>query len=321
MVGDGPWRRAVTRPGSGGISGDPFDALAVALLAKGALPELQKAASRKEWSKLAAELREHPESVALRIEELLDRISLQELDHLLEEQDVQPSLPGRIENVELARHRRLRRVKPKAQLALVVDQLEDLFVNGFPKEVQQRYFAVLAALVRCQRVFVVAALRSDFYAAYHQFPELVALVGSSGRFDLLPPTRTELRSIIRLPAEAAGLSFERDIKTNRALDEALTDAAIVSPEPLPLLEHLLAQLYRKQLDRKDGLLRWSDYRESGEFEGALANHAEAVFAGLNSDAQQTFEFVMRRLTSLGPDDKAHTRRVLLSRARFISRAG
>ena len=309
VVGDGPWRRAATRPGSGGTSGDPFDALAVALLAKSALPELQKAGSRREWRELAAELREHPESVALRIKELLDRISLQELDHLLEEQDVQPSLPGRIESIELARHRRLRRVKPKAQLALVVDQLEDLFVNGFPKEVQQRYFAVLAALVRCQRVFVVAALRSDFYAAYHQFPELVALIGSSGRFDLLPPSRTELRSIIRLPAEAAGLSFERDIKTNRALDEALTDAAIVSAEPLPLLEHLLSQLYRKQLDRKDGLLRWSDYRESGEFEGALANHAEAVFAGLNSDAQQTFEFVMRRLTALGPDDKAHTRRV------------
>ena len=304
VVGDGPWRRAVTRPGPGGTSGDPFDALAVALLAKGALPELEKAASRNEWRKLAAELREHPDSVALRVKELLDRISLQELDHLLDEQETQSPLPGRIESVELARHRRLRRVKPKAQLALVIDQLEDLFASGFSRELQQRYIAVLAALVRCQRVFVVAALRSDFYASYLQFPELVALVGPSGRFDLLPPTRSELRSIIRLPAEAAGLSFERDIKANRALDEALTDAAMACAEPLPLLEHLLSQLYRKQLDRRDGLLRWADYRELGEFEGALASHAETVFTALNSDAQQTFEFVMRQLASLGPDGKA-----------------
>jgi hypothetical protein len=304
VVGDGPWRRAVTRPGPGGTSGDPFDALAVALLAKGALPELEKAASRNEWRKLAAELREHPDSAALRVKELLDRISLQELDHLLHEQDAQSPLPGRIESVELARHRRLRRVKPRAQLALVIDQLEDLFASGFSRELQQRYIAVLAALVRCQRVFVIAALRSDFYASYLQFPELVALVAPSGRFDLLPPTRSELRSIIRLPAEAAGLSFERDIKENRALDEALTDAAVACAEPLPLLEHLLSQLYRKQLDRRDGLLRWSDYRELGEFEGALANHAESVFTALNSDAQQTFEFVMRQLALLGPNDKA-----------------
>jgi Novel STAND NTPase 1 len=309
VVGDGPWRRAVTRPGPGGTSGDPFDALAVALLGKGALPELAKAASRNEWRKLAAELREHPDSVVLRVKELLDRISLQELDHLLHEQDAQSPLPGRIESVELARHRRLRRVKPKAQLALVIDQLEDLFASGFSRELQQRYIALLAALVRCQRVFVIAALRSDFYASYLQFPELVALVAPSGRFDLLPPTRSELRSIIRLPAEAAGLSFERDIKENGALDEALTDAAVACAEPLPLLEHLLSQLYRKQLDRRDGLLRWSDYRELGEFEGALANHAESVFTALNSDAQQTFEFVMRQLVLLGPDDKALCRQM------------
>jgi hypothetical protein len=104
---------------------------------------------------------EHPESVALRIKELLDRISVQELDHLLEEQDVQPSLPGRIESIELARHRRLRRVKPKAQLAPVVDQLEDLFVNGFQRG-SATVFRCSRPLVRCQRVFVIAALRSDF---------------------------------------------------------------------------------------------------------------------------------------------------------------
>ncbi len=308
-VGDGPWRRAVTRPGLGGNAGDPFDALAVALLAKVALPELQKSASRNEWRKLAAELREEPESVALRVKELLDRISLQELNHLLDEQDSQSPLPGRIESADLVRHRRLRRVKPKAQLALVIDHLEDLFVSGFSQELQQNYIAVLAALVRCQRVFVIAALRSDFYASYLQFPELVSLAGPAGRFDLLPPARSELRNIIRLPAEAAGLSFERDAKTNQSLDEALTDAALACPQPLPLLEHLLSQLYGKQLDRKDGLLRWSDYRELGEFEGALASHAETLFVSLNSDAQQTFEFVMRRLASLGPDDKAICRPV------------
>src|SRR5260221_513126 len=40
-VGNGPWRRAVTRPGAGGSAGDPFDRLAAELLGKFALPDLQ----------------------------------------------------------------------------------------------------------------------------------------------------------------------------------------------------------------------------------------------------------------------------------------
>ena len=72
--------------------------------------------------------------------------------------------------------------------------------------------------------------------------------------------------------------------------------------PLPLLEHVLWQLYRKQLPRKDGLLRWSDYRELGELEGALANHAESVFLALDGDAQAALKPVIRQLVSPGPGE-------------------
>jgi hypothetical protein len=51
----------------------------------------------------------------------------------------------------MARQYRVRLVKPKVQFALVVDQLEELFVGGFSAEVQQKYLATLGALVRCQR--------------------------------------------------------------------------------------------------------------------------------------------------------------------------
>ena len=84
------------------------------------------------------------------------------------------------------RHRKLRRVKPKAKIALFIDQLEDLFTSGFSLELQHQYFAAVTALVRCQRVYVIAALGSDYYAAYQEFPELVALTSPSGRFDLQP---------------------------------------------------------------------------------------------------------------------------------------
>jgi hypothetical protein len=302
---EGPWRYALTRPGFGP---DPFESLASALLAPTALPELKKTKMRDEWRKLAGELKEDPDKVALRITELIDRISAQELDQLLNRQEDQTPVPGRIESIELLRHRKLRRRKPKAQIALFIDQLEDLFTSSLSLELQHQYLAAIAGLVRSQRVYVIAALGSDYYATYQQFPELVALTNPSGRFDLQPPARAELGKMIRSPAEAAGLKFEREAKTGQGLDDSLIDSAIASPDHLPLLEHLLSRLYRKQQVRDDGVLRWSDYAELGELDGALAHHAEDVFTKLSGDARQAFDFVMRRLAPIDLDQRASGRR-------------
>jgi hypothetical protein len=308
IAGEGPWRYAISRPGSGS---DPFDSLATALLESTALPELKRAKKRDHWRELAADLKDAPAKVALEITEVIDRISVQELDHLLDRekgQDQTP-VPGRIESTELARHRRLRRVKPKAKIALFIDQLEDLFTN-FSLELQHQYFAAVTALVRCERVYVIAALGSDYYAAYQELPELVALTTPGGRFDLQAPTREELGRMVRAPAETYGLRFGREAKTGQALDDALIEAALASTDQLPLLEHLLWLLYRKQVARDDGLLRWSDYLELGELEGALAHHAEKVFTTLSSEARQAFNFVLRRLAPVELDQKGSCRTAL-----------
>jgi chromosome segregation ATPase len=307
MTGEGPWRYVTTRPGA---AGDPLDSLAAALLVDTALPELRKTKTRDHRSELAAALKGDPEKVAFQIIELLDRISARELDHLLNRNEDQTPVHGRIESTELVRHRKLRRGTPKAQVALFIDQLEDLFTSGFTLDLQRQYFAAIAALVRCQRVYVIAAMGSDYYASYQQFPELVDLTKPSGRFDLQAPTRAELGKMIRSPAEASGLSFDRQAKTGQGLDDAILDAAVALPDQLPLLEHLLFMLYRKQIERADGSLRWSDYAELGEFEGALAHHAEEVFTKLSSDGQQAFDFVMRRLAPVELGEKAFSRTAL-----------
>ncbi len=303
-AGEGPWRYAFTRPG---VGGNPFDSLAAALLSKSALPELQRAKIRDGWRNLAAELKGDPEKVALQITQLLDRISAQELDYLLTRKEDQTLVPGRIESTELMRHRKLRRGKPKAEIALFIDQLEGLFTSGFSLDLQHQYFAAIAALVRSQRVYVIAALGSDYYTTYQQFPELVALTAPNGRFDLQPPNRTELGKMIRAPAEASGLIFERVAKTGQGLDDALLDAALSSADQLPLLGHVLSMLYRKQAERADGRLRWSDYTQLGELDGALAAHAEDVFTKLSSEARQAFDFVMRRLAPVELEERASVR--------------
>ena len=285
-AGPGPWRRALTQPGA-----DPFDALAAALIAKFALPELQEAASPEKSRDLAFQLRTDPDGVAARIVKMMDQLGRQELDYLRANRTAE-ALPAKDrENVEIASRTSLPQVKPITQLALVVDQVEELFTR-FSPVLQQKYIAALCALANCERVFIIATLRSDFYPHYQRFSELTAF---GGRYDLQPPTPRGIRNMIRFPADAAGLRLERDPETSRSLEETILKAAVANPEPLPLLEHLLSRLYQRQLARKDGLLLWSDYQSLGGFQEALAQHAEFVFLNLKSDEQQALKFVIRNL--------------------------
>ena len=306
IEGIGLWRRAVTRPGAGGSGGDCFDALAAALLESTALPALQNPESLYATRELACELREHADSVALRVRDALDHAAREwtiERRHQLEEQERQFRASGRPEIAEVVRQRGERLHLPKPRLALVVDQLEELFTAGFSAEVRQAYVAAIAGLARSGKVYVLATLRSDFYSSYQQFPELVELTKPSGKVDLRPPASREIGEIIRLPAESAGLSFEEEQGSGQRLDEALRDAASATPESLPLLEHVLSLLYEEQAIRGDQILRWSDYRKLGELKGALAQHAERVFATLESAEQEAFPLVMRHLVTLGQGEE------------------
>ncbi|MBV9272560.1 MAG: hypothetical protein JO333_01595, partial [Verrucomicrobia bacterium] len=243
-----------------GAARDPFDPLAAALAGKSGLPELQDASSTENSPALASQLSKDPDTAAARISDVLDQ--------------------------------------SKVQLALVVDQLEELF-TGVSPVLQEKYIAALVALVNCEGIFTIATLRSDFYPHCQRFPELLKLISSGGRYELQPPTPEEIGQMIRFPAEAAGLRFEQNPETGRTLDEIILKAAISSPDQLPLLEHLLSRLYEKQLARKDGLLLWSDYRQLGELRNALARHAEFVFSTLNQDEQQALMLVTRQLLAPG----------------------
>jgi len=306
IEGVGLWRRAVTRPGFGGSGGDCFDALAAALLEPTALPELADQESPNDIRDLATELREHFDSVALRVRDALDHVAREwkiRQSHSLAERERQLRQLGRLDEADSTWQQRERLELPKARLALVVDQLEELFTNAFSQEVRQRYISAVAGLIRSGRVFVLATLRNDFYQWYQQFPDLIDLTKPAGKVDLCPATPHEIGNMIRLPAEAAGLRFEQEGEKGQRLDQALRDAASATPESLPLLEHVLSLLYVQQSTRGDGLLRWSDYRELGELKGALAKHADAVFDRLPLREQKAFPIVMRHLVTLGQGEE------------------
>ena len=288
------------------------------------MPALEDPESLNAIRDLATELREHCDSVALRVRDALDHAAREwkiQHRHSLEERERRLRESGRSDDADLARQQRESLALPKARLALVIDQLEELFTTGFSPEVQQKYVSALGGLVRSGRVFVLATLRSDFYPAYQEFPDLIELTTPAGKFDLRPPTPYEIGNMIRLPAEATGLHFELEPETGQRLDQALRDAASATPESLPLLEHVLSLLYDKQKVRGDDLLRWSDYHELGELKGALARHAEVVFSTLQLHEQKAFPLVMRYLVTLGQGEEEVPNRRIAPYRDFVAAEG
>ncbi len=186
-------------------------------------------------------------------------------------------------------------VHPTAtRFVLLVDQLEELFtVPGLGEVDRVAFGAALEALVREGDTWVVATLRSDLYPRLAELPTLLRLKEGHGQVDLLPPTASEIGDLIRQPALAAGLSLEEDPDTGERLEDRLVDAAVGSPDLLPLLEFTLEELYRVRRD--DGTLTLEAFRALGGVEGSLARRAEEVLSELPHAVQEAVPGLMRAL--------------------------
>jgi WD40 repeat protein len=298
------WRRAVMRPG--GHPDGPYMALAEALTAEAGLPELvsagQTAADLARHLSAAAQDPAYPIISALHAREAVARAHGDILPH------------------------------EEARLALLVDQLEELFTVVSPEQ-RANFVACLDGLMCSGRVFVIATMRSDYWHRAADSPRLMALAEGRGRLDLLPATRAEIAEMIRRPAETAGLSFQVDPRTEIRLDAALADEAAQEPGALPLLSFLLDALYVRDIQNPPETLPHSDattqsqvekteaasvsaavagkatslnrteltydsVRALGGLKGAIAQRAEDVFATLSPETQAALPKLLRALVTV-----------------------
>ena len=266
------WRRAVARPSD--VGEDIFLSLAYALLGPEALPEL--GSDGPEAPELARAMRESPRAAL-------------------------GSIRGAIAQITDEAGARL-----EARLVLAVDQLEEIFtMEGVSREDRERFVAFLDVLARSGLVWVIATLRSDFYARASELDVLMALKSENGHYDLCPPTAEEIGQIIRMPARAAGLEFEEDAETGQSLSDVLRDAAVRNRRALPLLEFALEELYHGR--RGDGVLTFKAYENLGKVEGALSKRADEVFQTLESKIRESLPRTFRSLVRLGEQDRASRR--------------
>jgi hypothetical protein len=208
--------------------------------------------------------------------------------------------------------RKIQQILPHecARLELVADQLEELYTTAQLTPDQRRAFiGCLDGLARSGRVTVIATMRSDHWHRAAETSLLVEMAEGDGRLDLLPPTQAEISEMIRRPAQAAGVAFETDSRTQIALDAMLAQDAEAEPGALPLLSYLLEALYRADVEKAGGVVLTSATVEKlGGLKGAIAARAEAVLAEQSAEARDALPAFFRLLiqSRLGETPTART---------------
>jgi WD40 repeat protein len=196
------------------------------------------------------------------------------------------------------------------RILLIADQFEEAFTLVGDEAVRSRFIDVLLAGFPEQAagavpdICLILTMRADFYgrALLHR-PLADALQNHVE--NLGPMKREELQAAIVRPAGAGGVTFES------GLVETLLDAVESKPGGLPLLQFALREMWARQ-ERKT--ITRKSYDEIGGVEGALAQRAETVFAGLtrngaDPEMEKTFQRLFTRLVTLG-EGQQDTRRVV-----------
>ncbi|WP_337880517.1 winged helix-turn-helix domain-containing protein [Rheinheimera sp.] len=195
----------------------------------------------------------------------------------------------------------------KSRLALFIDRLEVLLsAPQFSPDERQQFVALLDQLAQSGAVLVLCACRNEFYPQLATYPALMADKQRGAHFDLEPPSKLELQQMIRLPALAAGLSWQTDPVSGIALDEQLCNEAADNPDGLPMLQYLLQQLYLKRSEQNQ--LLWAVYEQLGGMEGAIGQTAEQVLSQLSSNQQAALPTVLSLLVTLRDDEQVVTSR-------------
>ena len=194
------------------------------------------------------------------------------------------------------------------RILLIADQFEEAFTLTKDDGVRNRFIDVLLdgfhdPATRSD-ICLILTMRADFYGRALRHRPLADALQNHVE-NLGPMRREELQQAIVHPAEISGASFEP------GLVETLLDAVQSRPGALPLLQFALREMWGRQQGRK---ITHGSYLEIGGVEGALAQRAETVFAGLTDNGRDAgmeaaFQRLFARLVTLG-EGQEDTRRVV-----------
>jgi conflict system STAND superfamily ATPase len=144
-----------------------------------------------------------------------------ELARLLTHSDVQVAVKPILNALERVgaqdQYRERQQNVQRCNLVLLIDQLDEIFAPSMDPAVRESFVVLLAAFVATGRVWVVTTLRADLYEPLLREPRLKELKEKGVSFDLAAPGPVETAEIVRRPAEAAGLVYEKNVTKGNLL--------------------------------------------------------------------------------------------------------
>ena len=196
------------------------------------------------------------------------------------------------------------------RILLIADQFEEAFTVVEDDAVRNRFIDVLLAgfpdpaAGRVPDICLILTMRADFYGRALRHRPLADALQNHVE-NLGPMNREELQAAIVHPAANSGVAFEPGVV------ETLLDTVEKKPGGLPLLQFALREMWGRQEQKK---ITRKSYDEIGGVEGALAQRAETVFAGLTKEGadpemDKAFQRLFTRLVTLG-EGQEDTRRVV-----------
>jgi hypothetical protein len=183
------------------------------------------------------------------------------------------------------RHAELQRPRPET-FFVYVDQGEELYVRA-GKDHRLRFSQLIAEGLRDSRVRALMSLRSDFFGELQKDSPLY----DAHQLISIPPLREpHLREIVEQPSILLAARFENEelpvILARRTAEESAEEAGA-----LPLLSYLLDDMWKRMVEKGDGILRLPE--QSIDLGRVLIERANAFISN-----QPQSEEAIRRIFTL-----------------------
>lgn len=195
----------------------------------------------------------------------------------------------------------VRTAAPESPVILLIDQFEELFTLSSNATVREKFTQAIVSLAPNPQGpnRLILIVRDDFAPATFNLDALKSFADDSACFSPPAPTGTDLIRIIRSGADKVGLKFDDGIVEDLA-NQVSGDRA-----SLPTLQFTLSKLWAK---RRGNRITTEAYSEVGRPREALRRAAEAVYATLDSDAQDLAQKIFVELVQPGIGEEVQRRR-------------
>lgn len=201
---------------------------------------------------------------------------------------------------------------PRETLFIVVDQFEEVFrfedtepsedrVRRSQREEVEEFVDVLLRATRSEtrQIFVIITMRIDFLGDCATVPGLIEAINDS---HFLTPrmTRLQCAEAIREPARVFEGEVDDALVTEMLNDLSLADgdtgsAEWTNPDLLPLLQNVLARMWRQAKGKQGVRLTKTHYDNVGRLGGALNTALDSIYGELSASDQKVAERLFKLL--------------------------